>query len=250
MSKVLVLQHTEYETLGGMSKTLKQGGIDSHHVLPFVGQPVPKEMGDAAGLIVLGGPMGVYEQAEYPHLTAEIRLIEKALYEGKPVFGICLGSQLLASALGANVRKGQGMEIGWGRIKLSEETSEDSLLQAAPDSFMAFHWHGDIFDLPKGAVPLASSAETEHQAFRYGDEAYGFLFHMEVTSEIIRALVATSPGDIKAAGITSYDIIEGMGQYLPNLQQYVGRPVFEKWAALLGEKPSAKTAVMSSQHRR
>ena len=172
--------------------------------------------------------MGVHEQGSYPFLSDEIRLVEKALYEEKPVLGVCLGSQLLASALGADVRKGERKEIGWRRIRLAEAASEDSLLKGVQNSFMAFHWHGDVFKLPKGSVALASSVWTEYQAFRYGDKAYGFLFHMEVTEEIIRAMVAAFRDEIEEAQVDGNGIIRDIGQHLLTLQREIGKPAFER----------------------
>ncbi len=236
MSKVWVLQHSENETLGSISKALERFGIDYHYVRSFMGQPVPREMGDAAGLILLGGPMGVYEQEKYPYLADEMRLIEKALHEERSVLGVCLGSQLLASTLGADVGKGARREVGWHCVKLTEASIYDRLYKGLPNSFMAFHWHGDVFDLPKDAVALASSEWTEHQAFRYGDRAYGFLFHMEVTAEIIRALVATFPDEIEEAEADSNDIVRNIGRHLPTLQREIGGPVLERWADLLDAK--------------
>ena len=240
MSKVWVLQHTEKETLGRISEALERRGMDFNYIRSFMGQPVPREMGDAVGLIVLGGPMGVYEQQTYPYLTDEMRLIEKALQQERPVLGICLGSQLLASALGADVRKGARKEVGWHPIAPTGAGLQDRLLRGLPDSFMAFHWHGDVFDLPKDAVALASSEWTEHQAFSYGDSAYGFLFHMEVTEEIIRGMVATFPEEIEEAGEDSSDVILGIARYIPTLQREIGGPAFARWADLLrGDKAAA-----------
>lgn len=239
MLSVCVLQHGEGETLGTISNAFLSRGIAPNYVRTFQGQPVPKDMGDAAGLIVLGGPMGVYEQESYPFLTHEMHLIEKALYERKPVLGICLGSQLLAAALGANVKRGKREEIGWHYTKLAAAALLDRLLKDLPRSFMAFHWHGDIFELPKGAVSLASSEWTEHQAFRYGDNAYGFLFHMEVTEEIIRDMVITFQSEVKEAGVDGNGIIRNIVRYLPSLQQEIGELVLERWIGLL--RPEGST---------
>src|SRR5262249_25507763 len=154
-----------------------EAGARAEHVRADLGQPIPRSIGEAAGLIVMGGPMGVYEQDRYPYLTDEIRLIEDALGVGKPILGICLGSELLAAALGAEVRRATSKEIGWHRVSLTDSALEDKLLSGIDSSFMAYHWHGDEFELPVGAVALIRSDATANQAFRYGDRAYGFLFH-------------------------------------------------------------------------
>lgn len=177
--------------------------------------------------------MGVYEEERYPFLTLELRLIEKTLKEKKPVLGICLGSQLLATALGASVRKGKWKEIGWHQVELLAAAAEDRLLKNVPRSFVAFHWHGDIFDLPRDATSLASSLWTEHQAFRYGDNAYGFLFHMEITEEIIKAMINTFQGELREAKVDGKSIIQGIGKYLSYGQREIGEPVFDKWVSAL-----------------
>jgi GMP synthase-like glutamine amidotransferase len=141
------------------------------------------------GLVVLGGPMGVYEEDRYPSLGAERRLARLAVEGGVPVLGICLGAQLLASAFGAPVYPGPRKEIGWGTLALTEAGLADpvvGVLAAAPD---VFHLHGDTFDLPDGAVHLARTAGYPMQAFRIGARAYGLQFHLEFTLATVRAVL-------------------------------------------------------------
>jgi GMP synthase (glutamine-hydrolysing) len=129
-------------------------------------------------LLVMGGPMGVYETDTYPFLAPEIKFIQKWLKAEKRILGICLGSQLMAKALGADVYKGNaGQEIGWYDIKVNQEGQKYPLSHL--DGSM-FHWHGDTFDLPAGAMLLASSEKYEQQAFQYGDNALALQFHPEV----------------------------------------------------------------------
>src|ERR1044071_2811525 len=146
MKMVYALQHVATEPMGLIGEALAARGIAAQYVRAYAGEPVPKEIGDAAALVVMGGPMGVYEQAEYPFLSDEIRLIESALTSEKPVLGVCLGSQLLATALGATVRKGEKKEIGWRAVTLNRAATRDGLWQAVASPFMAYHWHGDVFD--------------------------------------------------------------------------------------------------------
>jgi GMP synthase (glutamine-hydrolysing) len=232
MPKVWVLQHTPPETLGTIQDALTTVGVTAEYVRAFEGQPVPRTMQDAAGLVVMGGPMGVYEQTQYPYLSDEIRLIEHALKAGAPIFGVCLGSQLLASALGANVASSGQKEIGWHTVTLADAASTDPLLAGASPSFTGFHWHGDIFDLPRDAVSLASSGMTAHQAFRYRDKAYGFLFHMEVTTDIIGGMVAAFADEMAEAGVIGTAIMDGMAECLPRLHE-TGNAVFSRWADLV-----------------
>ncbi|CEK17068.1 GMP synthase family protein [Chthonomonas calidirosea] len=232
MTDVLVLQHIEIETIGTIAQALQVAGLSPHVVHAYAGEPVPRDLRASAGLIVMGGPMGVYDSQRYPFLDAEKRLIANAIEAHKPILGICLGSQLLAATLGAKVYKGAQKEIGWHWLTLTQAAAADPLLQATPTSFMAFHWHGDVFECPQGATPLASSALTPYQAFRYGDSAYGFLFHMEVTETMIQNMVRTFAEEIREAGEDETQILTETTQHLPPLQQ-IGHQVFSRWVALL-----------------
>jgi GMP synthase (glutamine-hydrolysing) len=230
--QAIVLQHHDCETLGIIADALRNASIASSHIHALKGQRVPKEIGDAAGLIIMGGPQSVYEQNKFPWLRAEIRLIEDALKCGKPVLGICLGSQLLATALGTKVYAGRKKEIGWHRVTLSDFAKQDAVLHGAPGSFVAFHWHGDIFDLPRGATLLASSALTARQAFRYNKNAYGLLFHLEVTQPQITQMVETFSDELQSAGLNGSAIKLNAHTHLPKLQKN-GTEVFARWVGLL-----------------
>jgi GMP synthase (glutamine-hydrolysing) len=234
---VYVLQHIAIETPGTIELALQVHSISTRVIRSFAGESVPAEMGNAAGLVVMGGPMSVYEQDQYPFLRAELRLIERALAAHKPVLGVCLGSQLIASALGASVEKGQRKEIGWHPVTLTAEASTDALWQAVPSSFMGYHWHGDTFSLPQSAVPLASSELTPYQAFRYDAAVYGLLFHLEVTPSIVQDMVTTFADEWRAAGIDGQDILHKGEQYLPPLQM-IGSSVFLTWAKRLSSPGS------------
>src|SRR5262249_28104091 len=148
---VLVLQHEQVEGLGTIAESLSDAGVTPRYSRAHAGEPVPRELGSAAGLIIMGGPMGVYDADRYPFLRDEMRLIEKALASGAPVLGICLGSQLLAHTLGADVKPSGGKEIGWYQVRLTAAGQEDPLWRGIPSAFTAFHWHGDLFALPQGS---------------------------------------------------------------------------------------------------
>lgn len=233
MPKVWVLQHIEVETLGTISDALDNEGVNYECVRPFNGEKVPENMDNADGLIIMGGPMGVYEQDLYPYLSDEMHLIEQALKDHKPVLGTCLGSQLLAAVLGAPVIKGVKKEIGWHEIRLTQDAETDFLWSGIEQHFTGYHWHGDIFELPLGAASLASSEITQHQAFRYNDNAYGFLFHMEVTGQMIEQMVAAFQAELIDAGVDGAEIIEHMNEHLPNLYS-IGQTVYRRWAGLVG----------------
>ena len=235
MAKVWVLQHTPYETPGVIADALASRGVGESTVRTFAGESVPREMGEAVALVVMGGPMGVYDAPRYPFLAAEMRLIEDALQQDKAVLGVCLGSQLLAAALGAQVVKGRQKEIGWHPVNLGAGAVSDPIWDQVAPSLMGFHWHGDVFNLPTGALSLASSALTECQAFRYGRSAYGFLFHLEVTEPIIRGMIDAFSDELREAGIRGVDILTGIPGHLPALAR-LGKAVFGRWAGLAAEK--------------
>ena len=231
--KVYALQHVATEPLGIIADALQARGVSAQYVRPYAGEAVPRSLDDAAGLVVMGGPMGVYQQDEFPFLRDEIRLIERALGDGKPALGVCLGSQLLAAALGAEVRKGERKEIGWFAVSLTGEGRRDPLFANAPPRFTAYHWHGDVFDLPRGAAGLASSEQTRHQAFRFGANVYGLLFHLEATPQIVADMVTAFADELEEERLDGREIIGPMGDHLPALTE-TGATVFDRWAALLG----------------
>ncbi|MHB1935599.1 MAG: type 1 glutamine amidotransferase [Acidobacteriaceae bacterium] len=231
-AEIVVLQHAECEALGTIERALQSKRLRIRYVRPFSDEPIPDEINDAKGLIVMGGPMGVYEQERYPYLRDELRLIERAAIANKPVLGVCLGSQLLAYALGGAISKRDRKEIGWYPVRLTDEAVIDSLWAGVPREFTAFHWHGDVFSLPLGATPLASSALTEQQAFRYGAKAYGLLFHLEVTRPHIDGMVETFRQELEEAGIDAEAIVQQTSEYLLSLQA-VGTLVFEHWTRML-----------------
>ena len=180
--------------------------------------------------------MGVYEQDRHPFLAEEIRLLQQAVREGLPVLGVCLGSQLLAAALGAPVTPGRQKEIGWQAVTLTNAASEDPLWRGLERRFVGYHWHGDVFELPRGAVSLARSERTAHQAFRFGASAYGILFHLEVTEAMIQQMTKTFRAELQEekAGVTGAEIEGGVAQHLARLQE-IGATVFGRWSRLVAE---------------
>jgi GMP synthase (glutamine-hydrolysing) len=230
--QIVVLQHVACETLGSIEDALARAGLAHRYVRIHQGDAVPTTIGDAAGLIVMGGPMSVYDNDKLAHLNDEMRLVESALKAERPVLGVCLGSQLLAHVLGAKVYPGKQKEIGWHKISLTTEASDDSLFAAADSHFPGFHWHGDVFDLPPSAVTLAKSELTACQAFRQGKNAYGILFHLEVTRPAVRSMIDSFADEVKQVGATPEKILADTTANLPRLTE-VGRGVFDSWTRLV-----------------
>ena len=129
--------------------------------------------------------MNVYEEDQYPFLRQEDLFIKEAIQRGKRILGICLGAQLIAKALRAKVYKAPVKEIGWYDLSVTEEGRADPLFSRFPKTFSAFQWHGDTFDLPNAGKRIVTSSPVPNQAFRYGENAYGLQFHLEVTEEMI-----------------------------------------------------------------
>lgn len=191
MPKLLVFQHVPHEILGTLDPMLRGAGFRIRYVnFGRSNYKIPR-LRNYDGLVVLGGPMNVDETDEYPYLVPEIESIREFIDMDVPVLGICLGSQLIAKALGARVNKNPEKEIGWYEVFTTEEGRKDCLVGAFDAVEKVFQWHGDTFEIPPGAVHLATSPACANQAFRYGDKVYGFQFHLEVDAPMIeRWLVA------------------------------------------------------------
>ncbi|MCH7517674.1 MAG: type 1 glutamine amidotransferase [Candidatus Dadabacteria bacterium] len=185
MPRLLVLQHVAHEILGTLDPLLRDAGFRIKYV-NFERHPdAEPELEGYDGLIVLGGPMNVDEVDKYPNLETEMNLIKRAVEKEFPILAICLGSQLLAKALGAKVRKNPEKEIGWYDLSPTEEGENDPLISNFKHVERIFQWHGDTFELPEGATLLAFSPLCKNQAFRYGEYVYGFQFHLEVDTPMI-----------------------------------------------------------------
>ena len=140
-------------------------------------------------LAIMGGPMNIYQHDEYPWLAQEKRFIRRVIDAGKKVIGVCLGAQLIADALGGAVTENIHKEIGWHKIKLSSRAAKSVALSTLPREMAVFHWHGDTFSTPLGAIHLASSTVCTNQAFQYGDHVLALQFHMEYTQENIEKML-------------------------------------------------------------
>lgn len=183
-----VLQHAAWEGPGFIADAAREHdfSLDVRRLDRGEPVPVPGAVQDFAGLVVMGGPMSVWEEAAYPFLRDEKQLLRAAVACGTPVLGVCLGAQLLAAALGARVYRGPMPEVGDGEVELTEAGRSDAVMGPGP-ALPVVHWHGDTFTLPEGAVHLARSAAYAHQAFRVGRSAYGLQFHVEVDEALAAA---------------------------------------------------------------
>ena len=187
---ILIVKHVGVEGPGSIGTHLQQQGIPYRTLNLEANEPFPK-LDSLTHIILLGGPMNVYEEDQYPFLVKEDLFIKEAIQRGKRILGICLGAQLIAKALGAKVYRAPVKEIGWYDLSLTEEGRRDRMFCHFQNTFSAFQWHEDTFELPKAAKLIASSDPVSNQAFRYGENAYGLQFHLEATEEKIRDWMKT-----------------------------------------------------------
>jgi len=181
---VLIIKHVEIEGPGLIEYCVNQENISYTILNPKPSGHFPKLDG-LTHIVFLGGPMNVYEEDRYPFLREEDLFIKEAIQRGKRILGICLGAQLIAKALGAKVFTAPVKEIGWYDVSLTKTGSQDPFFSNLPKTFPVFQWHGDTFEIPKSGKLIATSKSVAHQAFRYGENAYGLQFHLEVTAEMI-----------------------------------------------------------------
>jgi GMP synthase-like glutamine amidotransferase len=224
MDEVLVFQHDPFEELGFFAEILEKQGAEYRLIRLFHGETPNEEWKDVSALIILGGPMGADEEESFPFLRWEKRIIRAAIDEGVPILGISLGSQLIATALGTPVFHGPVKEIGWSPIALTPHGQVDSLLGYLPENATVFQWHGDGFELPPGAIKLASSPHYSTQAFRVGKTIYGLQFHLEVTPRMIERWIEERSKDLALAPYVLPDkIIADTQSYAPTLKYYAER---------------------------
>ncbi|MGC1676581.1 MAG: type 1 glutamine amidotransferase [Candidatus Binataceae bacterium] len=230
MAKIIVLQHHPAENLGAIAQALESAALAWQYVRIHDGHPVPKDMKGAGGLIVMGGPMSVYQTDRFPFLIYEMKLIEDAIKQDRPVLGICLGAQIVAAALGAKVEKNPaGKEIGWFPVRLLPTAKEDRLFRGVAETIMPFHWHGDHFELPSGAVALASSDQTRCQAFRYGEKTWALQFHLEVTRAGIENMSNAFARDLEREKISPNAMLAASDTNLPALET-IAETIFTRWS--------------------
>jgi GMP synthase-like glutamine amidotransferase len=224
--RVLAFRHVPFEHLGLIADSLAERNIECRYVDLYDSDGDPAA-DDAGGLIFMGGPMSVND--DLPYIRRELQLVKDAVAQGKPVLGVCLGSQLIAKALGGRVYKNPVKEIGWFDVGFTEAARADRLFAGLNGPELVFHWHGETFDLPAGAALLASSEACRHQAFRVGANVYGLQFHLEVTPEMIADWCQQDEncGDMREI---AYPI--DPQRNAPRLRE-LSRQVFGRWCELL-----------------
>jgi GMP synthase (glutamine-hydrolysing) len=209
------------ETAGTLENALTIAGLEVHYVDLFRQVPERLPLDEAAGLVVLGGPMNADEVDRYPFLKLDVQWIQQAIEMKLPLMGICLGSQLMAKALGAKVYKNPVKEIGWYPIQWLPAAGDDPLFVRSGTTTI-FQWHGDTFDLPSGAVWLAKSRSCQNQAFRWGSNAYALQFHIEMTAPMLDEWLekGRESGELGELDyINPQAIRESTPEFLPNMQQ-------------------------------
>jgi GMP synthase (glutamine-hydrolysing) len=233
---VLILRHMLQESAGTLEAALARAGLNCRYIDLFREVPERLPLDQAAGMIVLGGPMNVDEVDKYPFLKLDVQWIRQALDARLPLLGICLGAQLLAKTLGSQVYRNPVKEIGWYRADWLPPAADDPLF-AQTGTSRVFQWHSDTFILPKDAVLLAQGSSCRNQAFRWGTNAYGLQFHIEMTAEMIEQWLvqARERNELNYAGVSAIRLQTPM--FLPEMQQ-LAADVFDRFARLCleGEK--------------
>jgi GMP synthase (glutamine-hydrolysing) len=227
MPETIALRHVPFEDLGLLAPLLAQRG----HAVRYVDVPVASlvDVDPLAAdlLVVLGGPIGVYQSDLYPFLDREVELIAARLAARKPTLGICLGSQLMAKALGARVYSSGLKEIGWAPVALTADGRRSALRHLEPTAVL--HWHGDTFDLPEGAVRLASTELCKNQAFSWGDHALALQFHGEAVGTALEAWFVGHTAEIAATNGISVPQLRADTARWSDAMQRAGTACFDEW---------------------
>ncbi|MCL6558373.1 MAG: type 1 glutamine amidotransferase [Firmicutes bacterium] len=199
--KALVVQNVDIEGPGLLQPEMEKAGwrLDIR-IMDQPGATLPADLNGYKALIVLGGPMNVYEEELYPYLRQVDYLIKDAVQKDLPLMGICLGGQLISKALGAAVTRNPVEEIGWYELHLTDEGKKSPLFEGLPEVIPVFQWHGDTFALPDGASHLAMTTDCAHQAFSVGRHVFALQFHLEITPEIVDTWVSAYADELDEFG--------------------------------------------------
>lgn len=226
MLTATAIRHVDFEDLGSLEIVLEQRGWHVQY-LDACTDLADIDRIDSDLMIVLGGPIGAYQEIDYPFLRQELRLIEQRLDAQRPILGICLGAQLMARALGARVYPGDRKEIGWSPLILNEQGASGFLSEL--NGVPVLHWHGDTFDLPNESTLLASSSVYQNQAFTWRDRALALQFHLEVTPMgLERWFVGHASEIANTPGLTVKDLRYQTKKFVDKLGVH-GKQVFSHW---------------------
>lgn len=224
----LALRHIHFEDCGILADLLVERGFEVRYVEPWRADFSALDVTTPDLLIGLGGPVSVYEADRYPWITDELRLFERRVAARRPLLGICLGAQMLANVLGSKVFAGR-KELGWAPLRLTEEGKRSVVAPLSGESTSMLHWHGDTFDLPKGATLLASTEQVAHQVFTWERFALAFQCHPEVRHENIEAWLAGHACEIAATrNVTIEKLRQDTRRLGPTLAQQ-SRSMFSHW---------------------
>jgi GMP synthase-like glutamine amidotransferase len=203
-NKILIVKHVEQEGAGKIEDFFRADGWDLTTVELGKGQSLPASLDDIGAMVILGGPMNVYEEERYPFLKDEDKLITRALVEEIPLLGICLGAQLLAKACGASVTKAPVKEAGYYPVETTVEGARDRLFKGFEKELIVFQWHEDTFEIPEGGILLVEGPTCTNQAFRVGSSGYGLQFHIEVTPAMVKQWMEDEKGSLNVQEIIQY----------------------------------------------
>lgn len=233
MTTVVAIRHLAFEDLGTLGAALELRGATIRYLEAGVDDLADFEACAPDLLVVLGGPIGAYEEDKYPFIKDEIRILEQRLHADRPTLGICLGAQIMARALGARVYPGPAKEIGWHPLTLSAAGQASPLASLAGNLTSMLHWHGDTFDLPPSATLLASTELCRHQAFSWGRAALAFQCHPEAkTAELERWLIGHAC-ELAAAGLSVPQLRQETAQLGPTLEAQAAQ-CFAAWLSVVG----------------
>jgi GMP synthase (glutamine-hydrolysing) len=228
MKTAVAIRHVAFEDLGLLGPVLERRGF-ALQIVEAAGGLAGVDALAPDLLVVLGGPIGAYEDLAYPFLKRELALVAERLAADRPTLGICLGAQIIARALGAAVYPGGVKEIGWAPVRLTEDGRRSCLAPLGDDALHVLHWHGDTFDLPEGATRLASTDLYANQAFAWGRAALALQFHLEATAEGLEHWYAGHAGEIAGCDGVTVPALRAEGRRYGARLRPVAEGIFADW---------------------